>query len=185
MHVVPLLVAHSQSAGLMQPCRGSLHHPTLHARPAAVPGAPLGGHRPDAARTQPLAVWTTGVHGDSATLRLHATLSGGASRSYPARIPSPWATSPRGGRSWARKGCRSVPSVRRCAGGRDTGTARASGAAEGAGSSSIAVAHQWLRHRPLLSPVANAAPVRRNQRLGEKVDALPYARQLFLLEFLS
>ncbi len=186
MYLVYPLVAHPQSAELVQPCRGSLDNPPVYARP----GAPFGDHWCDVARTQrfprlkgivspvriqplrsatrttafapyrryrihqwqhlshvvtvgsgqncrqrspigvgdhlmltprlpairrigarfsprlqppgpthcphrhgtspyrqPLAVWTTGVHGDSATLRLHAILSDGASRSSPIHIP--------------------------------------------------------------------------------------------------
>ena len=175
----PFARSHSQSAGLMQPCgvRSTTQRYTPGPLPCPAPRLAVTGltrrERSPLQFGQQEFMETLPHSGFMPLFQTApAELAPGQDRgAYPARIPSPWATSPRGCRSWARKGCRSVPSVRRCAGGRDTGTARASGAAEGAGSSSIAVAHQWLRHRPLLSPVANAAPVRRNQRLGEKVDA--------------
>ena len=134
------------------------------------PGPMRCPHRPGTSpERQPLAVWTTGVRGDSAILRLHATLSDGASRSSPIRIPSPWAASPKGYRFGARKGCRSAPSGRLSAGVRDTGIAWAWQAAEGVGLSPIV--HRSPVASPSVSPCPGtyAASLRRNQRLGEKV----------------
>ena len=133
------------------------------------PGPMRCPHRPGTSPERlPLAVWTTGVHGDSAILRLRATLSGGASRSSPTRIPSPWAASPRGCRSGARRGCRSAPSGRRSAGVRDTGTAGAWQAAEGAGLSPIV--HRSPVASPSVSPCpgTHAASVRATKGLERK-----------------
>jgi hypothetical protein len=52
MDVGPAFIAHSQTAKLMQPGQGSLHHPPVDTQPTAMRGEPLGQHRSNPQRPQ-------------------------------------------------------------------------------------------------------------------------------------
>lgn len=56
MDVSASLVAHPQSAELVQPAQGPFYHPAVHSQPAAVFGAPTGQGRRDVPRPQFLAM---------------------------------------------------------------------------------------------------------------------------------